>query len=79
MYLKPNVSDFFPALPNVDLLCMQCFFAGHLARIYQLIDQRMHNGELVQVVPMSVKTTCYIWPMEEQGPGTAGRRLTWII
>ncbi|XP_047093106.1 geraniol 8-hydroxylase-like [Lolium rigidum] len=39
--LKPNVSDFFPALAAADLQSVRRVFARHLARVYQLIDQQI--------------------------------------
>jgi DNA-binding GntR family transcriptional regulator len=39
--LKPNVSDFFPALAAADLQSVRRVFTRHLARVYQLIDQQI--------------------------------------
>jgi hypothetical protein len=37
--LKPNVSDFFPALAAADLQGVRRLFARNLAVVYQMIDQ----------------------------------------
>ncbi|KAM0911310.1 hypothetical protein ACQ4PT_013575 [Festuca glaucescens] len=39
--LKPNVSDFFPALAAADLQSVRRVFSRQLARVYQLIDQQI--------------------------------------
>ncbi|XP_044954925.1 geraniol 8-hydroxylase-like [Hordeum vulgare subsp. vulgare] len=41
--LRPNVSDFFPALAAADLQRVRRGFATHLARVYQLIDQQIER------------------------------------
>ncbi|KAM3406442.1 hypothetical protein ACQJBY_000497 [Aegilops geniculata] len=41
--LRPNVSDFFPALAAADLQRVRRGFATHLARVYQLIDQQIEQ------------------------------------
>jgi hypothetical protein len=41
--LKPNVSDFFPALAAADLQRVRRVFTRHLARVYQLIDQQIEQ------------------------------------
>uniref|UniRef100_A0ACD5W6W8 Uncharacterized protein n=1 Tax=Avena sativa TaxID=4498 RepID=A0ACD5W6W8_AVESA len=41
--LKPNVSDFFPALAAADLQGVRRGFTRHLARVYQLIDQQIEQ------------------------------------
>ena len=41
--LKPNVSDFFPALAAADLQGVRRVFTRHLARVYQLIDQQIEQ------------------------------------
>uniref|UniRef100_N1QQ45 Cytochrome P450 76C4 n=1 Tax=Aegilops tauschii TaxID=37682 RepID=N1QQ45_AEGTA len=41
--LRPNVSDFFPALAAADLQRVRRGFATHVARVYQLIDQQIEK------------------------------------
>ncbi|KAM3400035.1 hypothetical protein ACQJBY_005112 [Aegilops geniculata] len=41
--LRPNVSDFFPALAAADLQRVRRGFATHVARVYQLIDQQIEQ------------------------------------
>ncbi|CAM0957936.1 unnamed protein product [Alopecurus aequalis] len=41
--LKPNVSDFFPALAAADLQGVRRVFTRHLARVYQLIDEQIEQ------------------------------------
>ncbi|KAM0845616.1 hypothetical protein ACQ4PT_056252 [Festuca glaucescens] len=46
--LKPNVSDFFPALAAADLQGVRRVFARHLSRVYQLIDQQIEQRKRAQ-------------------------------
>uniref|UniRef100_A0ACD5ZL88 Uncharacterized protein n=1 Tax=Avena sativa TaxID=4498 RepID=A0ACD5ZL88_AVESA len=41
--LKPNLSDFFPALAAADLQGVRRRFTRHLARVYQLIDEQIEQ------------------------------------
>ncbi|XP_047042850.1 geraniol 8-hydroxylase-like [Lolium rigidum] len=46
--LKPNVSDFFPALAAADLQSMRRVLTRHLERVYQLIDQQIDQRSHVR-------------------------------
>jgi hypothetical protein len=41
--LKPNVSDFFPALAAADLQGLRRRFARRVAMVYQMIDEKIER------------------------------------